>query len=68
MRSQGGAEAVANLQAALALVGLILPSLGSDGPAGDRAFVRLGGCGTAVANQLADVIAAGAHALQAHHP
>lgn len=67
-RSQSRAEAVANLQAALARAGLTLPSLGGEGPAGDRGFVRLGGCSTAVANQLAEVIAAGARALQVQHP
>ncbi|MEU6896174.1 hypothetical protein ABZ934_31415 [Streptomyces sp. NPDC046557] len=65
---QTGEEAVTSLKAALALAGLTLPSLSSDGPVGCRGFVRLGGCSTAVANQLAEVIAAGAHALQARYP
>ncbi|MFK0045087.1 hypothetical protein ACIQU4_13410 [Streptomyces sp. NPDC090741] len=61
---QAGLDAVTNLQAALALAGVALPSLANDGPLGSRGFVRLGGCSVAVANQLAEVIAAGAHALQ----
>ncbi|MFF4581567.1 hypothetical protein [Streptomyces sp. NPDC001389] len=61
---QAGEEAVANLQAALALAGLVLPSLCNDGPLGCRGFVRLGGCSVAVANRLAEVIAAGARALE----
>ncbi|MEU3315500.1 hypothetical protein ACGFY6_27055 [Streptomyces sp. NPDC048387] len=60
---QAGEEAVTNLQAALALAGLTLPSLYNDGPVGCRGFVRLGGCSVALANRLAEVIAAGAHAL-----
>ncbi|MER5810947.1 hypothetical protein ABT143_22620 [Streptomyces sp. NPDC002033] len=65
---QAGEEAVANLKAALALAGLTLPSLCNDGPIGCRGLVRLGGCSTAVANQLAEVIAAGARALQGLRP
>ncbi|MFD7626679.1 hypothetical protein ACFV7Q_11705 [Streptomyces sp. NPDC059851] len=61
---QAGQDAVANLQAALALAGLVLPSLANDGPVGCRGFVRLGGCSVALANQLAEVITAGARALQ----
>ncbi|MFJ5551183.1 hypothetical protein [Streptomyces sp. NPDC093225] len=61
---QAGEEAVTNLQAALALAGLALPSLGNDGPVGCRGFVRLGGCSVALANRLAEVITAGAHALE----
>ncbi|MFG2296184.1 hypothetical protein [Streptomyces sp. NPDC048603] len=61
---QAGTDAVTALEAALALAGLVLPSLANDGPLGIRGFVRLGGCSVAVANQLAEVIAAGAHALQ----
>ncbi|MEU9177135.1 hypothetical protein AB0C90_09835 [Streptomyces sp. NPDC048550] len=61
---QAGQEAVAHLEAALALAGLVLPSLTNDGPLGCRGFVRLGGCSVAVANQLAEVVAAGAIALQ----
>ncbi|MBT2405332.1 MULTISPECIES: hypothetical protein [unclassified Streptomyces] len=62
---QAGLDAVTHLEAALALAGLVLPSLANDGPLGSRGFVRLGGCSVAVANQLAELIAAGAHALQA---
>ncbi|MFJ3925421.1 hypothetical protein [Streptomyces sp. NPDC090022] len=61
---QAGEEAAAHLRAALALAGLVLPSLGNDGPVGCRGLVRLGGCSTDLAHRLADVIAAGAHALQ----
>ncbi|MFF4371204.1 hypothetical protein [Streptomyces sp. NPDC001594] len=61
---RAGEEAVTNLQAALALAGLVLPSLYNDGPVGCRGFVRLGGCSVALANQLAEVIAAGAQALE----
>ncbi|KOU23738.1 hypothetical protein ADK52_16185 [Streptomyces sp. WM6372] len=61
---QAGLDAATNLQAALALAGMVLPSLANDGPVGARGYVRLGGCSVAVANQLAEVIAAGAHALQ----
>ncbi|MET9962210.1 hypothetical protein ABZ128_24670 [Streptomyces sp. NPDC006326] len=61
---QAGEEAVTNLKAALALADLSLPSLCNDGPVGCRGFVRLGGCSVALANRLAEVIAAGAHALQ----
>ncbi|MET9319498.1 hypothetical protein ABZX75_04775 [Streptomyces sp. NPDC003038] len=60
---QAGEEAVTRLQAALALAGLTLPSLGNDGPVAGHGFVRLGGCSAALANQLAEVIAAGAQAL-----
>ncbi|MFD3555586.1 hypothetical protein [Streptomyces goshikiensis] len=63
---QAGLDAVTNLEAALALAGLALPSLANDGPLGSRGFVRLGGCSVALANQLAEVIAAGAHALREH--
>ncbi|THA28716.1 hypothetical protein E6W17_40545 [Streptomyces sp. A1547] len=61
---RAGQLAVTNLQAALALAGLVLPSLSNDGPVGCRGLVRLGGCSTDLANRLAEVIAAGAHALQ----
>ncbi|MEU3776592.1 hypothetical protein AB0F11_26005 [Streptomyces sp. NPDC032472] len=61
---QAGEEAVTDLQDALALAGLALPALCNDGPVGCRGFVRLGGCGVALANRLAEVIAAGAHALR----
>ncbi|MFD9484950.1 hypothetical protein ACFWBX_13265 [Streptomyces sp. NPDC059991] len=61
---QAGDEAVTNLQAALALAGLTLPSLSNDGPVAGHGFVRLGGCNAAFANRLAEVIAAGADALQ----
>ncbi|WP_030301951.1 hypothetical protein [Streptomyces katrae] len=61
---RAGQAAVTNLQAALALAGLVLPSLSNDGPVGCRGLVRLGGCSTDLANRLAEVIAAGAHALQ----
>ncbi|MFJ7585911.1 hypothetical protein ACIQZO_00655 [Streptomyces sp. NPDC097617] len=60
---QAGLDAVTSLEAALALAGLVLPSLTNDGPVGSRGFVRLGGCSVSVANQLAEVIAAGAHVL-----
>ncbi|AKL69447.1 hypothetical protein OHU17_02225 [Streptomyces goshikiensis] len=63
---QAGLDAVTNLEAALALAGLSLPSLANDGPLGSRGFVRLGGCSVDLANQLAEVIAAGAHVLQEH--
>ncbi|OKI48798.1 hypothetical protein [Streptomyces sp. MJM1172] len=63
---QAGLDAVTNLEAALALAGLALPSLANDGPLGSRGFVRLGGCSVDLANQLAEVIAAGAHVLQEH--
>ncbi|KOY50192.1 hypothetical protein [Streptomyces sp. XY332] len=61
---RAGQLAVTNLQAALALADLVLPSLSNDGPVGCRGLVRLGGCSTDLANRLAEVIAAGAHALQ----
>ncbi|MFF5705213.1 hypothetical protein ACFY7H_22330 [Streptomyces sp. NPDC012794] len=61
---QAGEDAVANLQAALALAGMTLPSLYNDGPVAGHGFVRLGGCNAAVANRLAEVITAGADALQ----
>ncbi|MGW7329586.1 hypothetical protein ACWGIU_13540 [Streptomyces sp. NPDC054840] len=61
---QAGEEAVTNLQAALALADLTLPSLSNGGPVAGRGFVRLGGCNAAFANRLAEVIAAGADALQ----
>ncbi|MER5933724.1 hypothetical protein [Streptomyces sp. NPDC002054] len=60
---QAGDEAVTNLRAALALAGLALPSLYNDGPVGGHGFVRLGGCNAALANRLAEVIAAGADVL-----
>lgn len=61
---QDGADAVTNLQTALALAGLTLPSLCNDGPVASHGFVRLGGCNAAFANRLAEVITAGADALQ----
>ncbi|MCX4539230.1 hypothetical protein [Streptomyces sp. NBC_01565] len=61
---QDGEDAVTNLQAALALAGMTLPSLCNDGPVAAHGFVRLGGCNADFANQLAKVIAAGADALQ----
>ncbi|KOG47718.1 MULTISPECIES: hypothetical protein [Streptomyces] len=61
---RAGEEAVTNLQAALALADLTLPSLSNDGPVAGHGFVRLGGCNAAFANRLAEVIAAGADALQ----
>ncbi|MEU7603887.1 hypothetical protein [Streptomyces sp. NPDC041003] len=61
---QAGEDAVTNLQAALALANLTLPSLSNDGPVAGHGFVRLGGCNAAFANRLAEVIAAGADALQ----
>ncbi|WP_234362287.1 hypothetical protein [Streptomyces sp. IMTB 1903] len=61
---QAGHDAVTNLQAALALADLTLPSLSNDGPVAGHGFVRLGGCNAAFANRLAEVVAAGAHALR----
>ncbi|MEV7441371.1 hypothetical protein AB0O22_09505 [Streptomyces sp. NPDC091204] len=61
---RAGEEAVTNLRAALALADLTLPSLSNDGPVAGHGFVRLGGCNAAFANRLAEVIAAGADALQ----
>ncbi len=61
---QAGSDAVTNLQAALALADLTLPSLSNDGPVASHGFVRLGGCNADFANRLAEVIAAGAGALQ----
>lgn len=61
---QAGADAVTNLKAALALADLTLPSLSNDGPVAGHGFVRLGGCNAAFANQLAEVIAAGAASLR----
>ncbi|MGW0366807.1 hypothetical protein [Streptomyces sp. NPDC002990] len=61
---RAGEEAVARLRAALTLAGLTLPSLGNDGPVAGHGFVKLGGCGAALAERLAEVITAGAHALQ----
>ncbi|MFF4434797.1 hypothetical protein ACFYZ4_37280 [Streptomyces sp. NPDC001513] len=61
---QAGEDAVTNLQAALALANLTLPSLTNDGPVAGHGFVRLGGCNAAFANRLAEVIAAGADALR----
>ncbi|MFA7768240.1 hypothetical protein ACGFNX_30370 [Streptomyces sp. NPDC048723] len=61
---QDGEAAVTNLQAALALAGMTLPSLCNDGPVASHGFVRLGGCNADFANRLAEVIAAGADALQ----
>ncbi|MFD6229113.1 hypothetical protein ACFWFZ_19915 [Streptomyces sp. NPDC060232] len=60
---QAGEDAVTNLQAALALADLTLPSLSNDGPVAGHGFVRLGGCNAAFANKLAEVIAAGAGVL-----
>ncbi|MFJ9596868.1 hypothetical protein ACIRS3_29490 [Streptomyces virginiae] len=61
---QAGHDAVSNLRAALALADLTLPSLSNDGPVAGHGFVRLGGCNAAFANRLAEVVAAGAYALQ----
>ncbi|MEW2139513.1 hypothetical protein AB0892_23505 [Streptomyces sp. NPDC005409] len=61
---QDGEDAVTNLRSALALAGMTLPSLYNDGPVAGHGFVRLGGCNAAFANRLAEVIAAGAGALQ----
>uniref|UniRef100_A0AAU2JUM4 Uncharacterized protein n=1 Tax=Streptomyces sp. NBC_00049 TaxID=2903617 RepID=A0AAU2JUM4_9ACTN len=61
---QAGEDAVTNLQAALARADLTLPSLCNDGPVAGHGFVRLGGCNAAFANRLAEIIAAGADALQ----
>ncbi|MGW7331572.1 hypothetical protein ACWGIU_23900 [Streptomyces sp. NPDC054840] len=61
---QAGLDAVTNLQAALALADLTLPSLSNDGPVAGHGFVRLGGCNAAFANRLAEVIAAGADSLR----
>ncbi|MFD4918750.1 hypothetical protein ACFWNR_36810 [Streptomyces virginiae] len=61
---QAGADAVTKLQAALALADMTLPSLSNDGPVAGHGFVRLGGCNAAFANRLAEVITAGACALQ----
>ncbi|MEV6676518.1 hypothetical protein AB0N09_06545 [Streptomyces erythrochromogenes] len=61
---QAGEDAVTNLQTALALADLTLPSLSNDGPVAGHGFVRLGGCNAAFANRLAEVVAAGARALQ----
>ncbi|WP_327389087.1 hypothetical protein [Streptomyces sp. NBC_01207] len=41
---QAGEDAVTNLQAALALAGMTLPSLSNDGPVAGHGFVRLGAC------------------------
>ncbi|GGQ07610.1 MULTISPECIES: hypothetical protein [Streptomyces] len=61
---QAGHDAVSNLRAALALADLTLPSLSNDGPVAGHGFVRLGGCNATFANRLAEVVAAGAYALQ----
>ncbi|MEU4730464.1 MULTISPECIES: hypothetical protein [unclassified Streptomyces] len=61
---QAGEDAVTNLRTALALAGMTLPSLHNDGPVAGHGFVRLGGCNAAFANQLAELITAGASALQ----
>ncbi|MET9570567.1 hypothetical protein ACFYNW_06640 [Streptomyces virginiae] len=61
---RAGEEAVTNLQAALALADLTLPSLSNDGPVAGHGFVRLGGCNADFANRLAVIIATGADALQ----
>ncbi|MER5779761.1 hypothetical protein ABT144_36790 [Streptomyces sp. NPDC002039] len=61
---QDGEDAVTNLQAALALADMFLPSLSNDGPVAGHGFVRLGGCNATFANRLAEVIAAGADALR----
>ncbi|MER5779101.1 hypothetical protein ABT144_33410 [Streptomyces sp. NPDC002039] len=61
---QAGEDAVTNLQAALTLADMTLPSLSNHGPVAGHGFVRLGGCNAAFANRLAEVIAAGADALQ----
>ncbi|MET9572832.1 hypothetical protein ACFYNW_05185 [Streptomyces virginiae] len=61
---QAGEDAVTNLRAALALADLTLPSLSNDGPVAGHGFVRLGGCNADFANQLAEVVAAGADALR----
>ncbi|MFJ3964100.1 hypothetical protein [Streptomyces sp. NPDC090036] len=61
---KAGVDAVTNLQAALALADLTLPSLSNDGPVAGHGFVRLGGCNAAFANRLAEVIAAGADSLR----
>ncbi|MFD9271627.1 hypothetical protein ACFWB1_37895, partial [Streptomyces goshikiensis] len=41
-----------------------LKSVSDGGPVAGHGFVRLGGCNAAFANRLAEVIAAGAAALQ----
>ncbi|MCY0940779.1 hypothetical protein [Streptomyces antarcticus] len=61
---QAGEDAVTSLQAALALADMTLPSLSNGGPVAGHGFVRLGGCNAAFAHRLAEVIAAGANALQ----
>ncbi|KOU67017.1 hypothetical protein ACWGCI_14450 [Streptomyces sp. NPDC054949] len=61
---QAGEDAVTNLRTALALADMTLPSLSNDGPVAGHGFVRLGGCNAAFANRLAEVITAGADALQ----
>ncbi|MFD3698313.1 hypothetical protein ACFWUZ_19545 [Streptomyces sp. NPDC058646] len=61
---QEGEDAVARLAAALVRAGVALPSLRNDGPVGGHGFVHLGGCNAALADRLAEVIAAGARALE----
>lgn len=62
---EAGDKAAADLKAALARVDLALPSLRSSEPVTDNGFVELGGCNARLATQIAEVINAGADALQA---
>lgn len=62
---EAGDKAVEDFKAALARVGLVLPSLRSEEPVDGSGFVTLGGCNVQLATRLAEVINAGADALQA---
>jgi hypothetical protein len=62
-KAQKAADAAAaDLKAALARVGLALPSLRSAAPVAHYGFVELGGCNATLAAELASVINAAADA------
>lgn len=61
---QAGDAAADALKAALARVGLALPSLRGSQPVNHHGFVELGGCGAELANRNAEVVNAAADALQ----
>lgn len=51
-----GEAAASDLAAALARLGIVLPSLRSSSPVNGRGFVELGGCSAALASKLAERI------------
>ncbi|WP_405747299.1 hypothetical protein OG422_29485 [Streptomyces sp. NBC_01525] len=60
-----GAAAASALAAALARLGIVLPSLRSSSPVNGHGFVELGGCSAALASQLAQRIDDAASAQEA---